>query len=56
MFMHFRFDPARDSLALESQLRRLITRRTVYNAVMRIRTSYGVFSWSDLVKPALNVL
>ncbi|KAH8084302.1 sec24-like protein [Cristinia sonorae] len=41
LFLHPRFDPARDSPALDSQLRRLISRKTVYNAVMRIRTSYA---------------
>ncbi|THH27445.1 hypothetical protein EUX98_g6743 [Antrodiella citrinella] len=42
IFLHPRFDPTRDSLALNSQLRRLVARMTVYSAVMRVRTSYGL--------------
>lgn len=42
LFFHPRFEPSRDSPVLDSQLRRLASRTTVYNAVMRVRCSYGL--------------
>lgn len=42
MYFHPRFKPSRDQIVLASQLRRLVTRTTVYNCVMRIRCSYGL--------------
>ncbi|KAL4254614.1 hypothetical protein ABKN59_005186 [Abortiporus biennis] len=42
LFFYPRFDATRDAAVLESHLRRLISRTTVYNAAMRIRCSYGL--------------
>ncbi|KAI6019871.1 hypothetical protein F5J12DRAFT_968057 [Pisolithus orientalis] len=42
MYFHPRFKPSRDRIVLASQLRRLVTRTTVYNSVMRIRCSHGL--------------
>lgn len=46
LFYHPRFSPERDSHALFSQLDRLIQRRTVYNCMMRVRCSIGLFRFS----------
>jgi len=43
LFYHPRFNPERDSHALFSQLDHLIQRRTVYNCMMRVRCSTGLF-------------
>ncbi|KAI0346387.1 sec24-like protein [Trametopsis cervina] len=42
IFFHPRFDPSRDGVVLDSELRRLVSRNTVYNCAMRVRCSYGL--------------
>ncbi|KIM70512.1 hypothetical protein SCLCIDRAFT_12458 [Scleroderma citrinum Foug A] len=42
IYFHPRFKPFRDQIVLASQLRRLVTRTTVYNCVKRIRSSHGL--------------
>ncbi|KAG6330739.1 hypothetical protein ID866_8350 [Astraeus odoratus] len=41
-YFHPRFKPSRDEVVLASQLRRLVTRTTAYNCIMRIRCSHGL--------------
>ena len=43
IFFHPRFDHLHDSVAIESQLRQLLSRETVYNCMIRIRCSQGFF-------------
>ncbi|KAI0764559.1 sec24-like protein [Trametes elegans] len=42
MYFHPKFDVTRDSLVLSSQLKRLLSRTTVYSCSMRIRSSNGL--------------
>ncbi|KAH8829288.1 Sec23/Sec24 trunk domain-containing protein [Flagelloscypha sp. PMI_526] len=42
IFFHPRFEPERDGPIMESELRRVVTRMTGYNCIMRVRTSTGV--------------
>ena len=57
LFYHPRFNPERDSHALFSQLNRLIQRRTVYNCMMRVRCSTGLFQSSIRVyRPLISFL
>ena len=48
MFFHVRFNPTLDAIVLASQLRRLLTRTTVYNCMMRIRCSQGITTFLQL--------
>jgi len=41
IFFHWDFKPLRDGPNLESQLRRLVTRKTGYNCTLRVRASDG---------------
>lgn len=42
MFFHPRFDPVRDGVKLDAQIKRAILRESGYNATMRIRCSNGL--------------
>ncbi|KAI0254641.1 Sec23/Sec24 trunk domain-containing protein [Lactifluus subvellereus] len=42
MFFHWDFKPLRDGPIMESQLRRLVTRKTGYNCAVRVRASSGL--------------
>ncbi|KAH9965184.1 hypothetical protein BC827DRAFT_1259263 [Russula dissimulans] len=42
IFFHWDFKPLRDGPILESQLRRLVTRKTGYNCTLRVRASDGL--------------
>ncbi|EPS99566.1 sec24 protein [Fomitopsis schrenkii] len=42
LYFHPRFDPARDSLVLHSELRRLVQRATGYSCLMKVRCSQGL--------------
>ncbi|KAI9463018.1 protein transporter SEC24 [Russula earlei] len=42
IFYHWDFKPARDGPIMESQLRRLVTRKTGYNCSIRVRASNGL--------------
>lgn len=41
IFYHWDFKPLRDGPIMESQLRRIVTRRTGYNCTLRVRASSG---------------
>lgn len=41
IFYHWDFKPLRDGPVMESQLRRLVTRKTGYNYTLRVRASNG---------------
>jgi protein transport protein SEC24 len=41
IFYHWDFKPLRDGPVMESQLRRLVTRKTGYNCTLRVRASNG---------------
>jgi len=41
IFYHWDFKPLRDGPILESQLRRIVTRKTGYNCTLRVRASSG---------------
>jgi protein transport protein SEC24 len=41
IFYHWDFKPLRDGPIMESQLRRLVTRKTGYNCTLRVRASNG---------------
>ncbi|THU94171.1 vWA-like protein [Dendrothele bispora CBS 962.96] len=42
LFFHPRFDPARDSVIMDSQIQRLMQRTCGYNCMARVRTSKGI--------------
>ncbi|KIY47838.1 vWA-like protein [Fistulina hepatica ATCC 64428] len=42
LFYHPRFEPQKDGAIMESQLRRLVSRRTGYNCMARVRCSNGL--------------
>nr|CDI55375.1 related to Protein transport protein Sec24C [Melanopsichium pennsylvanicum 4] len=42
VFFHPRFDPVRDGVKLQSELRRAVLRETAYNVTMRLRCSNGL--------------
>ncbi|PWY98802.1 hypothetical protein BCV70DRAFT_201594 [Testicularia cyperi] len=42
IFFHPRFDPVRDGVKLQSEVRRTILRETAYNVTMRLRCSNGL--------------
>lgn len=42
VYFHPRFDPVRDGLKLQSQIRRTLTRETGYSVTMRVRCSDGL--------------
>ena len=41
VFYHWDFKPLRDGPIMESQLRRIVTRKTGYNCTLRVRASSG---------------
>ncbi|KAI0266536.1 protein transporter SEC24 [Gloeopeniophorella convolvens] len=42
IFFHWDFKPLRDGPIMESQLRRLVTRKTAFNCTLRVRASNGL--------------
>nr|QBH67493.1 putative transport protein Sec24C [Ustilago esculenta]QBH67604.1 putative transport protein Sec24C [Ustilago esculenta] len=42
VFFHPRFDPVRDAIKLQSEVRRSVLRETAYNVTMRVRCSNGL--------------
>ncbi|KAJ9478797.1 putative Protein transport protein SEC24 (putative) [Pseudozyma hubeiensis] len=42
VFFHPRFDPVRDGIKLQSEVRRTVLRETAYNVTMRLRCSNGL--------------
>uniref|UniRef100_V5EUQ8 Transport protein SEC24 n=2 Tax=Kalmanozyma brasiliensis (strain GHG001) TaxID=1365824 RepID=V5EUQ8_KALBG len=42
VFFHPRFDPVRDGIRLQSEVRRTVLRETAYNVTMRLRCSNGL--------------
>lgn len=42
IYFHPRFEPEKHGALMESELQRLVTRKSGYNCVMRVRTSTGL--------------
>jgi hypothetical protein len=52
IFYHWDFKSLRDGPIMESQLRRLVTRKTGYNCTLRVRASNG---WVLVTSPTFQL-